>query len=266
MGNTISSREEWRDWIAIAEELYVMGKKRMIILPAIDIKDGRCVRLYQGDYDQVTTYDDDPVRVASRWQEAGARWLHVVDLDGAAAGYPVNSDLIGRIRKATMFHIEVGGGLRTLDDIDMTLKLGVDRVILGTVAIKNPALLKEALLRWGERIVVGLDARAGKVAISGWRENSHVDAVVLAQELYTLGVRRFIYTDIARDGSLQGPNLEALWAMQRAVSCAIVASGGVSSLADLHALATVGVEGAIVGKAIYTGDVDLATAVRECER
>jgi phosphoribosylformimino-5-aminoimidazole carboxamide ribotide isomerase len=238
----------------------------MIILPAIDIKDGRCVRLYQGDYDRVTTYDDDPVRVALRWQEAGAQWLHVVDLDGAAAGHPVNSDLIRGIRQETTFHIEVGGGLRTLDDIDRILTLGVDRVILGTVAIKNPALLKEALLRWGERIVVGLDARAGKVAISGWRENSQVDAITLAQELHVLSVQRFIYTDISRDGSLQGPNIEALQAMQRAVSCAVIASGGVSSLTDLRALATVGVEGAIVGKAIYTGDVDLATAIRECER
>jgi phosphoribosylformimino-5-aminoimidazole carboxamide ribotide isomerase len=239
----------------------------MIILPAIDIKGGRCVRLYQGDYDQVTTYDDDPVRVALRWQEAGARWLHVVDLDGAAAGYPVNSDLVRRIRKETTFHIEVGGGLRTLDDIDlMLLKLGVDRVILGTVAIKNPVLLKEALLRWGERIVVGLDARAGKIAISGWRENSQVDAVALAGELCALGAQRFIYTDISRDGSLQGPNIAALQTMQRAVSCAIIASGGVSSLADIRAISTVGVEGAIVGKAIYTGDVDLAAAIREFER
>jgi phosphoribosylformimino-5-aminoimidazole carboxamide ribotide isomerase len=238
----------------------------MIILPAIDIKDGRCVRLYQGDYGQVTTYDDDPVRVALRWQEAGARWLHVVDLDGAAAGYPVNSDLIRRIRKETTFHIEVGGGLRTLNDIDLVLKLGVDRVILGTVAIKNPVLLEEALRRWGEQIVVGLDARAGQVAISGWRENSQIDAVALAQELCELNVQRFIYTDIARDGSLQGPNIEALQAIQNAVSCAVIASGGVSSLADLHALATVGVEGAIVGKAIYTGHVDLVTAIREFER
>jgi phosphoribosylformimino-5-aminoimidazole carboxamide ribotide isomerase len=178
----------------------------------------------------------------------------------------VNSDLIRGIRQETTFHIEVGGGLRTLDDIDLLLTMGVDRVILGTVAIKNPALLKEALLRWGERIVVGLDARGGKVAISGWRENSQVDAVALAQELCELGAQRFIYTDISRDGSLQGPNIEALQAMQRAVPCAVIASGGVSSLADLRALATVGVEGAIVGKAVYTGDVDLAAAIREFER
>jgi phosphoribosylformimino-5-aminoimidazole carboxamide ribotide isomerase len=238
----------------------------MIILPAIDIKDGRCVRLYQGDYAQVTTYADDPVHVALRWQEAGAHWLHVVDLDGAAEGRPVNSAIIKRIRAETTLHIEVGGGLRTLDDIDLILKLGVDRAILGTVAIKNPALLREALLRWEQRIVVGLDARAGNVAISGWRENSQVDAVTLAAELCELGAQRFIYTDIARDGALQGPNIEALQAMQRVVSCAVIASGGVSSLADLHALAKVGVEGTIVGKALYTGDVDLATAIQAFER
>jgi phosphoribosylformimino-5-aminoimidazole carboxamide ribotide isomerase len=238
----------------------------MIILPAIDIKDGRCVRLYQGDYAQVTTYDDDPVRVALRWQAAGANWLHVVDLDGAAEGRPMNSALIRRIRKESALHIEMGGGLRTLDDIDLALKLGIDRVILGTVAIKNPALLKEALRRWGRRIVVGLDARDGKVAISGWREDSSVDAVELAQELSALGAQRFIYTDIARDGSLQGPNIQALQAVQRAVASTIIASGGISSLNDLRALAAVGVEGAIVGKAIYTGNVNLAAAIQEFER
>ena len=238
----------------------------MIILPAIDIKDGRCVRLFQGDYDQVTTYANDPVDVAFRWQNAGASWLHIVDLDGAAAGRPINGELIHRIRKETTLHIELGGGLRTLDDMDFVLKLGVDRIILGTVAIKDPALLKEALLRWGKRVVVGLDARAGKVAISGWRENSQVDAVALAQELSALGAQRFIYTDIARDGSLQGPNIAALQALQNSVSSAVIASGGVSSLHDLRALAAIGVEGTIVGKAIYTGDVDLATAILEFER
>jgi phosphoribosylformimino-5-aminoimidazole carboxamide ribotide isomerase len=237
----------------------------MIILPAIDIKDGRCVRLYQGDYDQVTTYGNDPVLVALRWQEAGAQWLHVVDLDGAAAGRPVNSDLIRRIRAETTFHIEVGGGLRTIEDIEMMLELGVERVVLGTIAIQNPALLSEALRRWEERIVLGLDARAGKVATSAWRDVSQIDAVALAQELDKQGVQRLIYTDISRDGSLQGPNIAALQAVQHAVSCAVIASGGVSSLADLHALANIDVEGAIVGKAIYTGDVDLATAIRECE-
>ncbi|GCE16464.1 1-(5-phosphoribosyl)-5-[(5-phosphoribosylamino)methylideneamino]imidazole-4-carboxamide isomerase [Dictyobacter kobayashii] len=238
----------------------------MIILPAIDIKDGRCVRLFQGDYAQVTTYDTDPVQVALRWQEAGAFWLHLVDLDGAKEGYPVNAELIKRIRAATTLHIEVGGGMRTLEHIEQILGLGVDRVILGTVAITNRELLQQALERWGERIVVGLDARDGLVAIAGWLETSQVTAVGLARELSALGVQRFVYTDIARDGALTGPNLKALAEMQQAVGNALIASGGVSSLADLQSLAQTGVEGTIVGKAIYTGAVDLATAIREIER
>ncbi len=238
----------------------------MIILPAIDIKDGRCVRLYQGDYAQVTTYATDPVQVALRWQEAGARWLHVVDLDGAAQAAPVNGDLIKKICQSTTLHVEVGGGMRSLAHIEQVLAAGVERVILGTVAITDLALLQEALQRWGERIVVGLDARDGWVAISGWRETSRVKAVTLATELCSLGVQRFVYTDIARDGALNGPNLTALSEMQQAISCALIASGGVSSLADLRALAAIGVEGTIVGKAIYTGDVELASAIREIER
>lgn len=238
----------------------------MIILPAIDIKDGHCVRLFQGDYAQVTTYGDDPVEVALRWQEAGAHWLHVVDLDGAKAGYPVNASLIGRIQAATSMQIEVGGGMRTLEHIEQVLAQGVDRVILGTVAITQRELVKQAVERWGERIAVGLDARDGWVAIAGWIETSQMRAVTLAQELAALGVQRFIYTDIARDGALSGPNFAALTEMQQASSAALIASGGVSSLADLHALNQSGVEGAIVGKAIYTGAVDLATAIREIER
>ncbi|GCF09491.1 1-(5-phosphoribosyl)-5-[(5-phosphoribosylamino)methylideneamino]imidazole-4-carboxamide isomerase [Dictyobacter arantiisoli] len=238
----------------------------MIILPAIDIKDGRCVRLFQGDYAQVTTYDTDPVEVALRWQAAGASWLHLVDLDGAKAGYPVNIELIKRIRAATTLRIEVGGGMRTLEHIEQILEVGVERVILGTVAITNRELLQQALDRWQERIVVGLDARDGLVAIAGWLETSQVKAVDLARELSAIGVQRFIYTDIARDGALIGPNLPALAEMQQAVSSALIASGGVSSLKDLHALAQSGVEGTIVGKAIYTGAVDLASAIREIER
>ncbi len=239
----------------------------MIILPAIDIKDGRCVRLYQGDYDQVTTFDNDPVSVARRWQEAGASWLHVVDLDGAKEGKPVNGELIKHIREATTLHIEVGGGMRSLAHVEQLLGLGIDRVILGTVAITNRALLEEALARWGgERIVVGLDARDGLVAIAGWRETAPVKAVTLAAELSKAGVQRFVYTDISRDGALVGPNIPALQEMQRAISGSLIASGGVSSLADLHALARTGVEGTIVGKAIYTGNVDLAMAIREIER
>ena len=243
----------------------------MIILPAIDIKDGQCVRLYQGDYAQVTTYDSDPVQVAVRWQKSGASWLHIVDLDGAAQGHPVNTLLLQQIRNATSRRLQVGGGLRTLEHIEHVLSIGVERVILGTIAITNRPLLQEALARYGERIVVGLDARDGKIAIEGWRETSGVMAVDLAAELSTLGVRRFIYTDISRDGSLQGPNFEGLAKMQEAIihsnsSYSLIASGGVSSLADLRVLAALGVEGAIVGKALYTEQIDLHKAIQELER
>jgi phosphoribosylformimino-5-aminoimidazole carboxamide ribotide isomerase len=237
----------------------------MIILPAIDIKDGHCVRLYQGDYAQVTTYDIDPVQVALRWQEAGASWLHIVDLDGAKQGMPVNTDVIGRIRTATNLHIEVGGGMRSLAHIEQILAQGVERVILGTIALTDRALLQEALERWKEQIVVGIDARDGRVAIAGWYETSGVEATTLARTLEELGVQRFIYTDIARDGTLSGPNLDALTNMQHATSRALIASGGVHTLSDLHALAKLGVEGVIVGKALYTGDIDLATAIRAIE-
>lgn len=244
--------------------------KRMIILPAIDIKAGQCVRLYQGDYAQVITYDADPLQVAQRWQAAGASWLHLVDLDGAAAGQPVNIEPIARIRAATSLSIELGGGMRTLAHIESMLDLGIDRVILGTAAITNRALLEQALSRWGKYIAVGLDARNGQVAIAGWRETSQVQATSLATELSAAGVQRFIYTDIARDGALNGPNLDALREMQRALSnapkSALIASGGVRSLADLHSLAALGIEGAIVGKALYTGDVDLAVAIQQIER
>ena len=250
----------------------------MIILPAIDIKNGQCVRLYQGDYARVTTYDTDPVQVALRWQQAGASWLHVVDLDGAARGEPVNLALIAAIRAATSLHIEVGGGIRTLDHIERVLALGVERVILGTIALTDRALLENAVQRWGERIVVGLDARDGFVAISGWRETSAVRATTLAEELCTSGVRRFIYTDIARDGTLSGPNLPALQEMQMTLAspeisyshetsqnrlkpCSLIASGGVRSLDDVRNIVALDIEGVIIGKALYTGAIDLAKAI-----
>ena len=238
----------------------------MIILPAIDIKDGQCVRLYQGDYDQVTTYDVDPAKISLRWQRSGASWLHIVDLDGAAAGHPMNVEAIKSIRAATTLQIELGGGMRTLTDIEHMLELGIDRVILGTVALTDRALLMRVLALWGERIVVGLDARSGSVAISGWRETSQVRATSLASELCTAGVQRFIYTDIARDGVLKGPNIEELKEIQRMISCPLIASGGVSSMNDLLSLARLSIEGAIIGKALYTGDIDLAAAIQEFER
>jgi phosphoribosylformimino-5-aminoimidazole carboxamide ribotide isomerase len=251
----------------------------MIILPAIDIKNGQCVRLYQGDYSKITTYDTDPVQVALRWQDAGASWLHVVDLDGAASGFPINLALIERIRATTALKMEVGGGMRALTHIEQVLDLGIERIVLGTAALKERTLLEEALQRWGGRIVVGLDARNGWVATSAWRETSTTRAISLAKELRELGVRRFIYTDIARDGALNGPNLTALLEMKGVTAghdeassaamrpeCALIASGGVSSMDDLRAIAKLGIEGAIVGRAIYTGSVDLAAAILEIER
>lgn len=240
----------------------------MILFPAIDLKDGQCVRLYQGDYNQVTTYSADPVEVAHRWQAAGASWLHVVDLDGAKEGHPVNGELIARMCRETTLRIEVGGGLRCLEDIEQTLALGVERVILGTAVLTNRGLLDQALQRWGRRIVVGLDAREGLVAISGWRETSNVQATELARELSAAGVSRFIYTDIARDAAMRGPNLAALRTMLQALQgshTTLIASGGVSSLADLQQLAALEVEGAIIGKALYVGAIDLAAAVRMIE-
>ena len=238
----------------------------MIILPAIDIKGGQCVRLYQGDHAQVTSYDADPVQVAQRWQSAGASWLHVVDLDGAAAGRPVNVEVIRRMRAGTSLRIELGGGMRSLAHTQQMFDLGIDRIILGTVALTDRALLEETLACWGERIAVGLDARNGRVAIAGWRETSQVQAASLAVELSASGVQRFIYTDIARDGALKGPNLEALRQIQQVIACPLIASGGVASLDDLRSLAALGIEGTIVGKALYTGDVDLAKAIQEIER
>lgn len=238
----------------------------MIIMPAIDIKNGQCVRLYQGDFARATLYDADPALVAQRFQAAGASWLHIVDLDGALSGHPVNVALIEQIRAATSLRIELGGGLRRLNHIERMLNIGIDRVILGTAALMNRDFLHDALARWGERIAVGLDAREGRVAIAGWQKTSRVQATVLAKELVAEeGVRRFISTDIARDGALQGPNLAALQDMQRAIAgtgASLIASGGVRSLDDLRALAALGLEGAIVGKALYTGDVNFVEALK----
>jgi phosphoribosylformimino-5-aminoimidazole carboxamide ribotide isomerase len=233
----------------------------MLILPAIDLQAGRCVRLVQGDFACSQEFSDDPAAVARRWQDEGARWLHVVDLDGAREGAPRNLAAIRAIRAAISINIEVGGGLRSLESVETVLERGVQRVILGTAALKDRPFLRACLERWGERIVVGLDARNGLVATDGWLETSTVPALALAQELETEGVARFIYTDIARDGTLTGPNMEALKHLLVGINRPIIASGGVSSLADLHALAALGVEGAIVGRALYTEEVKLAEAI-----
>jgi phosphoribosylformimino-5-aminoimidazole carboxamide ribotide isomerase len=237
----------------------------MLIFPAIDLRAGRCVRLTQGDFARAQEFSDDPPAVALRWQSEGTKWLHVVDLDGARTGAPSNLEAIQRIRQAVTIPIQVGGGLRSLESVAALLDLGIERAILGTAALKDRAFLQACLERWGDRIAVALDARNGLVATDGWLETSAISALALARDLVEEGVARFIYTDIARDGTLTGPNLTSLKQMQQAIARPIIASGGVASLADLRALAGLGVEGAIIGRALYTGEVKLAEAIAAVE-
>lgn len=230
----------------------------MIVLPAIDLRGGLCVRLFQGDYGRETVYSDDPVAVAYGWQVAGARMLHVVDLDGALNGLPVQRETIARIVAALDIPVQVGGGIRTLEHARTLLGDGVERVILGTAAVEDPLLVDALLAEVGaERVVVGVDARDGRVALRGWTETSAVSAEALVRDVCLRGVRRVVYTDIARDGTLDAPNIEAT-ARIAALGVAVIASGGVASRAHLEALAAIpGVEAAIVGRALYTGDVRL---------
>lgn len=237
----------------------------MIVIPAIDILDGEAVRLLQGDYDNITSMRGDPIALAQEWTAAGARLIHVVDLDGARVGERVNAGVIARLCRAVGddVAVEVGGGLRDEDAVASLFEDGATRAVVGTAALKDPALLSRLLDRWGERIVVGIDARDGRVATEGWREGSAIDAVDLAREVVALGVRQIIYTDIARDGTLTGPNISALQTMIDVAGVPIIASGGVGTIDDLRRLRDAGAAGAIVGRALYTGALDLATAIRE---
>lgn len=237
----------------------------MDVIPAIDLLDGRCVRLYQGDYAQSEVFDENPVAVAQQWADQGATRLHLVDLDGAKAGQPVNWAAIEAIAQAVSIPVEVGGGLRDYQSVANLLALGVRWAILGTVAVEKPDLVAQLCSEFPGQIIVGIDARDGKVATRGWLETSEVDAVELAQRMTDAGVAAIIYTDIHRDGTLQGPNQEALRDLASAISTPVIASGGVSSVRDimgLLALEPVGVSGVIVGRALYTGDVSLKEAVR----
>ena len=237
----------------------------MEILPAIDLLDGRCVRLYQGDYEQSQIYHENPVEVARMWAEQGATRLHLVDLDGAKAGQPVNLAAIEAIVRAVDIPVQVGGGLRDRASVVKLLKIGVGRVILGTVAVEQPELVGSLCQEFPNQIVVGIDARNGKVATRGWLETSEVEATDLAQEMEKLGAAAIIYTDIHRDGTLVGPNLEALREIASPLNIPVIASGGVSALRDLLSLLSLeplGVTGVIVGKALYTGNVDLTEAIR----
>jgi phosphoribosylformimino-5-aminoimidazole carboxamide ribotide isomerase len=232
----------------------------MILYPAIDIRGGRCVRLIEGDFDRETAYDSDPATAARRWVEAGAEWLHVVDLDGAVEGRPVNREAVGRIRASVDVSIQLGGGLRRLTDLEEAFDAGVDRVILGTVALRDPELVNSAVARWGDRIAVALDARDGRLATDGWLGQTDTRAVEVALRLAERPVRHFVYTDIRRDGTLSGPNLQALGELIEKVDADIIASGGIASLEDIKAVAGAGASGAIIGRALYDGRVDLAEA------
>lgn len=234
----------------------------MILYPAIDLKDGQCVRLRQGDMDQATVFNDDPGAQAADFAAAGSAWLHVVDLNGAFAGEPVNGDAVDAILGATGLPVQLGGGIRTLETIEMWLTKGVKRVVLGTVAVKDPDLVREACRKWPGHVALGIDARGGKVAVEGWAEVSELAAQDLALRFEDAGADAIVYTDIDRDGVLQGPNVEATAGLARAVSTPVIASGGVSSLDDLIALAGEKViAGAIVGRALYDGRVNLAEAL-----
>ena len=237
----------------------------MDVIPAIDLLEGRCVRLYQGNYEQSEVFNDDPVEVARRWVSEGATRLHLVDLDGAKAGKPENWAAIQAIAHVVDIPIEVGGGLRDRDRVAALFDLGVQYAILGTAAVENPDLLEALSTEFPERIIVGIDARDGKVATRGWLETSTVEATALAQDMSQRGATAIIYTDIKRDGTLKGPNMEALRTLADSIDIPVIASGGVSSVTDLLSLLSLvpsGVSGVIVGKALYTGDVSLKEALR----
>jgi phosphoribosylformimino-5-aminoimidazole carboxamide ribotide isomerase len=240
-----------------------------IIYPAIDIRDGKCVRLVQGDYNQETVYNTNPLEVAQEWEAGGGEWIHLVDLDGAKAGHPVNDLLIGKIASTVKVPVQVGGGLRTEQDVDRLLSLGVSRVILGTAAIEDREFVYKLLAKHGEKVAIGIDARDGFVATRGWLETSQVNAEDLAVQLAEHGAKTFIFTDISRDGMMGGPNIEAITQLAKVSGQTVIASGGVSKMEDLTRLAEQagnGVGGAIVGKALYTGNIKLEKALRLIKR
>lgn len=237
------------------------------IIPAIDIRGGRCVRLDQGDYARETVFADDPVEVAKRWAELGATRIHVVDLDGAREGGPRNEEVIWRVIEAVPVHVQVSGGIRALDTIDRYVKTGAARVAIGTAAVKDPTVLVNALAVFGEQIIVGVDARDGMVATEGWIETSEVRALDLIARLAEFGVRRIFYTDISRDGMLGGPNFGGIHQVVEHAAAfpnpmAVIAAGGISSVEHIERLKLLGVEGAIIGKALYTGGIDLREALK----
>lgn len=238
----------------------------MRILPAIDLKDGQCVRLQKGDYDTVHKVAEDAVETARSFLAAGATLIHMVDLDGAKDGTYKNYDVVRRVISETGATVELGGGIRTMDDVDAVLALGVSRVIIGSAAVKNPDFVAQAVQKYGDKIVVGIDALSGTVRTEGWIQDSGLDFLEFAKKMESFGVKTIIFTDIDKDGMLEGPNFEQLGALRKAVSCGIVASGGVSTISDILKLRDAGIEEAIAGKAVYTGALNLAQAIEEASK
>jgi phosphoribosylformimino-5-aminoimidazole carboxamide ribotide isomerase len=235
----------------------------MIVIPAIDLKEGKCVRLLQGRKEDVTIYSDDPVSMAEHWVNLGAELLHVVDLDGAFSGEQSNLDTVKAIREAIHIPIEVGGGIRSIDRIEMLVSLGVERTILGTSAAREPEMVREACKRFPGRVFIGIDAKDGKVAVKGWEEVTELDAVEFAKKMESFGAAGIIYTDIARDGMLTGPNIAAMSKMVQEVTIPVIASGGVSNLDDIKNLSQVkNLWGVITGKALYAESLDLKEAIK----
>jgi phosphoribosylformimino-5-aminoimidazole carboxamide ribotide isomerase len=234
----------------------------VIIIPAIDLKDGKCVRLLQGRKEDVTVYSDNPSEMAEKWVDMGARLLHVVDLDGAFTGKQKNFDIISEIRKAIHIPIEVGGGIRNIGRIETLVNLGVDRTIIGTSAAKDPDMVKDACEKFPGKVLVGIDAKDGKVAVKGWVEVTELEAIEFAKQMQDNGAAGIIYSDISRDGMLTGPNIDAMAKMVKAVDIPVIASGGVSKLDDIKNLKKIdNLWGVITGKALYSGALDLKAAI-----
>lgn len=236
----------------------------MIILPAIDIKDGQCVRLTKGDFATVEKVAEDPLKTALAFQEAGAEWIHMVDLDGAKEGSLKNSQVFLQVTQNTGLKVELGGGIRNLESIDYYMEQGISRVIIGSAAISNPELVKAAVEKYGDKIAVGIDARNEMVSADGWLTDSDITYLDLAKKMEAIGVGCIIFTDISRDGTLSGPNLEQLDRINEAVNCDIIASGGIHTIKDIIALNEMGLYGVICGKSIYKGTLSLEEAITYC--
>ena len=234
----------------------------MKIYPAIDIKDGKCVRLLRGSFDDVTVYGDNPAEMARKWESLGGEYIHVVDLDGALKGHGVNAEAIKEICKAVNVPVQTGGGIRSISDIEAKLECGISRVIIGTKAVSDADFVKEAVKRYGDKIVIGIDAKDGMVAIEGWEKTSEYQAVEFAKKMEEIGVKTIIYTDIATDGTLMGPNVDAMREMVNNTNMDIIASGGIGNIEHIKALIPTGVEGVITGRALYTGNINLCDAIK----